>query len=54
MDIATTTTRARIKRRDLLRIGVAGAGLGAAGVLARGVPIVLADCVRAIKIEPKS
>jgi membrane-associated phospholipid phosphatase len=43
MDIATTTTRARIKRRDLLRIGVAGAGLGAAGVLARGVPIVLAD-----------
>src|ERR1700737_4719774 len=31
-----------MKRRDLLRIGVAGAGLGAAGVLARGVPAVLA------------
>jgi len=42
MDMATTTTRARIRRRDLLRIGVAGAGLGAAGVLARGVPGVLA------------
>jgi membrane-associated phospholipid phosphatase len=43
MDIATTTTHAKMKRRDILRIGVAGAGLGAVGVLGRGVPIVLAD-----------
>jgi len=42
MDIATTTTQARIRRRDLLRIGVAGAGLGAVGVLGRGAPIALA------------
>lgn len=42
MDIATTTTHARMKRRDLLRIGVAGAGLGAVGLLGRGAPIALA------------
>ena len=41
MDTATIT-HARMRRRDLLRIGAAGAGLGAVGVLSRGVPIVLA------------
>lgn len=43
MDIATKITRARINRRDLLRIGVAGAGLGAVGALGRGVATVRAD-----------
>jgi membrane-associated phospholipid phosphatase len=43
MDTATTTTRTRINRRDILRIGAAGAGLGAVGMLARGIPPVRAD-----------
>jgi membrane-associated phospholipid phosphatase len=43
MDIPTTITRARINRRDILRIGVAGAGLGAAAVLGRGVVTARAD-----------
>jgi hypothetical protein len=43
MDIATKITRARINRRDLMRIGVAGAGLGAVGAVGRGIATVRAE-----------